>query len=290
MPNVRNPIRRWVDSAVMAALGVGAVPRQWAAVVDVTTTDANQVRLPAAARAKRFAGLLDMGNVPATIGPANDDPVAVMKEGRGLVNLPAGFACVPGDLGVIYNTSGDVVPYIPGTGGVEVLGWFKTKYTNAQSGVVPVEFELQPHYIYQVEAVRGFIRAIAANNTRYIGADATELAAVEPLFTVPWDGTLQGPFQVDLTQAAGNAGIITAKVMVKPPGGAWAVAQVGTGPADWAVALNAANVASADDTTVPLPYGNSLAVLKGTKVGFQLIKDANVANVSQLGCRITFVS
>ena len=51
MPNVRNPIRRWVDSAVMAALGVGAVPRQWAALVDVTTTDANQVRLPAAARA-----------------------------------------------------------------------------------------------------------------------------------------------------------------------------------------------------------------------------------------------
>ena len=265
--------------------------KEWSALVDVTANDQNQVQLPAAARALRLAGLMHMGQVGAGVFPVVGDPVPLFKDGRGFTNLAVGKSCVPGDLAVISNTAGDTEPYVLGTGTAQVIGPYKTKYTNGQSASVPVETDYHPMLIAQVEQIRGFVRSISANNTRYIGNDATEVTADETIFEARQAGVLQRPLRVDVEAAGGvPAGGLTVKVRIKAPGGSWGTAQVGATPADWTttVALSG-TVMSGDDTTANLPYGNSLAIVKGTKVAIQVIKDNAVANIAQLSASLRFV-
>lgn len=265
--------------------------KEWSALVDVTANDQNQVQLPAAPRALRLAGLLHMGQVGSGIFPVVGDPVPLFKDGRGFTNLAVGKSCVPGDLAVISNTAGDTEPYVLGTGTAQVIGPYKTKYTNGSSASVPVETDYHPMLIAQAEQVRGFVRTVTANNTRYAGNDATEVSADETIFEARWAGTLQGPLRVDVEASGGvPAGTVTAKVRIKIPGGSWATAQVGATPADWATVVALSNtVTSGDDTTLQLPWGNGLAIPKGTKVAMQFIKDNAVANIAQLSGSLRFV-
>ena len=86
----------------------------------------------------------------------------------------------------------------------------------------------------------------------------------------------------------GAAGLITAVVRIRTPGGAWATAQVGG--ADWSLALDAATVVFAEDpiATDAIASTKSLAITKGTKVGIQCVKDGAVANITQLRGRLVF--
>lgn len=189
------------------------------------------------------------------------------------------------------NALGQSEPYVLGTGTTMIMGFSREQLTNSGSTPLPYVLQLAPHLAVQAMEVRGFTRAVLTNTTRYIGNDATELAAVETLFEAPWDGTLQGPFRISIEASGGTpAGTITVTVMIKPPGGSWAAAQVGSTPADWAVALAASGtVTSASDVTAALPFGNRLAITAGTKVGFKSVKDSSVANCAQLNARVAFV-
>ena len=285
---IRRMIRRWVDQATNQATS----PAQFAAMVDVANNQ-QQVTLPAGARALRFHGILDVGQM-AGVSPTVGDQVSIQKTGRAYTNLQAGQSCNPGDLPVIANAAGDTVPYVFGTGTAQALGYYRTQYTNGQSAGVPVEYDQFPFYIIQTMEIRGFVRTPAQNNTRDIGNDCTEINGDEFLFTAPWNGTLQGPLKVDFLTGAGNTGHLTVNVRIKVPGSAWATAQVGSPAANWttgAVDLSTftANAEGEfDDTTTALPFGNSLAITKGTKVGFQLVKDGTFANVTQVQVRLAF--
>lgn len=284
--SARNPIVRFSEpGATLMSNNV----KQWSVLVDVTTNDQNQVQLPAGPRALRLAGLSQVGQTPVL--PAAGDPIPLFKDGRAYTNLAVGKSCVPGDLAVIANNAGDTEPYVLGTGTAQVIGPYKTKYTNGQSASVPVETDYQPMLLVQAEQIRGFVRTVTANNTRYAGNDATEVSADETIFEARWAGTLQGPLRVDVEASGGvPAGTVTAKVRIKIPGGSWATAQVGATPADWATVVALSNtVTSGDDTTLQLPWGNSLAIPKGTKVAIQFIKDNAVANIAQLSGSLRFV-
>lgn len=284
----RSPKRRWVDSARIDSASV----QQFAALVDVTTDDNNKVKLPAGARALRFAGIMDMGGMPS-VYPAVGDQVDLDKTGRSYTllagkNSGAAKTCTPGGWAVIHNTSGHVSEYVLGSGSAHLVGQFKTKYTNNEATAgVPVETDLFQTLVLQTEVITGYADSISANNTRNLTKTATENNGDYVLFVAPWDGTLRG-FRLDLEQAAGNAGTFTGRVRIKTPGGAWATAQIDA--TDWTLTFDAATATGAEDTigTDALASTKSLAITKGTKVGIQVDKNNAVANVSQLRGRLVF--
>lgn len=259
------------------------------------TAGANYVQLPTGARARRLAGILDYDNVAGKTAVA-DDPVSLRlgQEFFFLLRPPAegegSVTVLQGDWIQNANALGHGEPYIPGTGTTELIGASREKHTNSQTGAVPIVAQLHKQLLLQAMEVRGFTRAVLTNTTRYIGNDATELAAVETLFTAPWDGNLQGPFSVDMEASGGTpAGSVTVTLMFKAPGGSWApLTYDGTNP--WAVVVAlSSTVTSGDDTSLTLPHGRTVAIVKGTKVGYKSVKDVSVANVAQLNARVAFV-
>jgi hypothetical protein len=287
----RAPILGFQTSIVLAASLAAYNYGRWA-----NNGLGNQAVAPTGRRSLRLCGV---NNVNHVAGQTNDIGEAnVFGWSReNLANLrPPGVSegsvsLLQGDPIHCANAAGQSEPYRLGTGTTMVMGFSREQYVNNGTTPVPFVLQLSPHLVVQAMEVRGFTRAVAANNTRYIGNDATELSAVETLFEAPWDGVLQGPLRISVEASGGTpAGTITVSVMVKPPGGSWAPAQVGTTPADWSVALAASgSVTAASDVTAALPNGNSLAIVAGTKVGFKSVKNSSVANVAQLNARVAFV-
>lgn len=256
----------------------------------------NTVTLPSGRRARALAGVDNVDHTAGQTNVAGEFNVFAWTR-ENLCNLrPPGVSegsvvMLQGDPIHCANSSGQSEPYVLGTGTTMIMGFSREQLTNSGSTPLPYVLQMAPHLLVQAMEVRGFVRTITANNTRYIGNDATELSAVETLFEAPWDGALQGPFRISVEASGGTpAGTITATVMVKVPGGSWTAAQVGATPADWSVALAASgSVTAANDVSATLPVGNRLAVTAGTKVGFKIVKDSSVANVAQLNARVAFV-
>jgi hypothetical protein len=271
--------------------GVGFAVMVWSNLTDTS----NHVQLPSAARPRRLAGVNNQNHVAGVVLSDGDQiPLGLSRESEVLLRPPTGgetsIAVLQGDWLVPGNTAGHVEPYIPGTGTVEIIGASREKLVNATTGPVNIVAQIGKFMAMQAMEVYGFTRAITANNTKFIGADATELSAVETLFVAPFDGVLQGPFTVDIEPSGGvPAGTIVVTVQYKAPGGAWAdLLYDGVNP--WIVTLAPTGIVThADDTAANLPYGRTVAVLKGTKIGFKSVKDVAVANVAQLSTRVAFV-
>lgn len=284
----RRPIPRWVDQAEINSASVA----QFAALVDDTTDATQKVKLPTAAKSLRYHGIMTKGQMPG-VTPAVGDKVDMQKTGRAYtllagINGGSAKAVLPGDWAVIHNALGHTSPYQFGSGTALLLGMYRTKYTNSEATAgVPVEMDQHPQLIVQTEVIRGGADTIAASNTRNLTLGGAENNGDYILFTAPWDGTLRG-FRLDLEPGVGPAGLITAVVRTRAPGGAWATAQVGG--ADWSLSLDAAAAVSAEDTiaTDALASTKSLAIVKGTKVGIQCVKDGAVANITQLRGRLIF--
>lgn len=264
----------------------------YAALVHSTADDLDKVVLPAGAKALRYAGINKQGLV-AGKSPTSGDGVPVQKLGEVkalLAGKNGGTAksVLPGDWAVIHNALGHVSPYVLGSGTAFLPGQFRDKYTNNEAtAAVPTLIEQIPTLLVQAERIDGFIRTVTANNTRFLTRDGSEAAAEEALFTAPWDGTLRGFFS-DIERAGGAAGGITLRVHTKPPGGAWGAAQINA--ADWQLVFALAADDRKEDTigTDALASTLSLTVTKGTKVAIRAVKDAAVANVSQLAGRLIF--
>lgn len=285
----RMPQKGLIISAALAVAAPGFVGLAWANPSD----SANVVTLPSGARALRLAGVCDVNHVAGkTAGAGEQVSMSWTREQRLAIrgvegqNGPA-VAVLQGDALHVANAAGEFEPYLPGTGTTMVMGYSREKYTNTQSTPVTVVADLAPHWVVQAIEVRGFVRTITANNTKYIGNDGTELSADEVLFEAPFAGVLQGPLRVSIEPSGGvPAGQIDVTVRIKVPGGSWADAQINAAP--WTVSLSPTGlVTSATDAALG-KYGGTLSIPAGTKVGFEIVKNNAVANAAQLNARLAF--
>jgi len=285
----RMPQKGLIISAALAVAAPGFVALMWAN----PSNSENVVTLPGGARAMRLAGVNDVNHVVGkTAGAGDQVGLSWTREQRLMIRGVEGqggpaVVVQQGDALHCANNAGEFEPYLPGTGTTMVMGYSREKYTNSQSTGVPVVADLSPHWIVQASEVRGFVRTITANNTRYIGNDATELSADEVLFEAPVSGVLQGPLRVSIEPSGGTpAGQIDVTVRVKVPGGSWADAEINAAP--WTVTLSPTGLVTVATDSSLGKYGGTLAVAAGTKVAFKIVKNNAVANVAQLNVRLAF--
>ena len=275
---------------LLSAISLPYTALQWANPTDSTP----KVQNPTKPRSLRIAGVNDVNHVAGKTSVQNDMVTMswtreAFLQVRGIEAQNAASVTVQqGDPLHVANVAGEFEPYVLGTGTTQVVGFSREKYVNAQTTGVPLVAMLAPHIVAQPIEVRGFIRTITANNTRYAGVDATELTADEVLFEAPWDGKLQGPLRVSVETTGVPDGQIDVTVRIKVPGGSWADAQINSHP--WTVSLALSpTVTSASDATLQAKYGGSLDVVAGTKVAIKVVKNDAVANVAQLSARLAFV-
>ena len=201
----RRPILRWVDQATINSASVA----QYAALVDVTSDDQQKVALPAGAKALRYHGIMNMGQMSG-VTPAVGDKVSMQKTGRAYtllagVNGGSAKAVLPGDWAVIHNALGHTTAYVLASGTTMLLGMYRTKYTNSEATAgVPVEMDQHPQLVIQTEAIRGGADTIAAKIREIarahdvpilerpplarwiyrhvaVGADTTQATVLEPI-------------------------------------------------------------------------------------------------------------
>ena len=121
----RRPVTRWVDQATITSASVA----QYAALVDNTADDTQKVQLPAGAKALRYHGIMQKGQMPG-VTPASGDKVELQKTGRAYtllagVNGGSAKAVLPGDWAVIHNAQGHTSAYQLGSGTAMLLGMYR---------------------------------------------------------------------------------------------------------------------------------------------------------------------
>lgn len=193
-------------------LAQAAIPEGAVVAYQTALTDDNDALLPTGANAIGLSGVsMGAGTVPAGTATSGSDYIAVQKHGRAKVLLKASTTCTKGQLAVVANASGHVVPRTQFTTSAQVVGYFAQDHT---SGTSPeyVMVDLFFHNVEICQSVFGAASTAIGAATRYLssaGTGASSATAVV-LEVVPFAGVLRNFFASAVTAPGGaDTGIFT---------------------------------------------------------------------------------